>query len=110
MLHDEDRSVVVSGIVTLALVPASLAHEYAIAFLQGLRRFRPFNILRMLPVALYTAAVLAFLRLRRLRPRRLRRGLDRGVVRGRRAGGAGGGRDARARARRGGAAAVDAAR
>jgi O-antigen/teichoic acid export membrane protein len=61
VLHDEDRSVVVSGIVTLALVPASLGHEYAIAFLQGLRRFGPFNILRMLPVALYTAAVLAFL-------------------------------------------------
>jgi O-antigen/teichoic acid export membrane protein len=61
LLHDEDREVVVSGIVTLALVPASLAHEYAIAFLQGLRRFGPFNVLRMLPVALYTAAVLAFL-------------------------------------------------
>jgi len=61
LLHDEDREVVVSGIVTLALVPASLAHEYAIAFLQGLRRFGPFNVLRMLPVVLYTAAVLAFL-------------------------------------------------
>lgn len=61
LLHDEDREVVVAGLVTLALVPASLAHEYAIAFLQGLRRFGPFNVLRMLPVALYTVAVLAFL-------------------------------------------------
>ncbi len=41
----------------LALLPAMLAHQYAMGVLQGQHRFRAFNLLRLLPTALYAAAV-----------------------------------------------------
>src|SRR5579885_625558 len=41
----------------LALLPAMLAHQYAMGVLQGQHRFRAFNLLRLLPTALYAASV-----------------------------------------------------
>jgi O-antigen/teichoic acid export membrane protein len=43
----------------LVLLPAMLAHQYAMGVLQGQHRFRAFNVLRLLPPALYAAAVAA---------------------------------------------------
>jgi O-antigen/teichoic acid export membrane protein len=42
---------------TLLMIPAVLAHRYALAILQGHRRFTAFNLMRLLPVASYAAAV-----------------------------------------------------
>jgi O-antigen/teichoic acid export membrane protein len=41
----------------LLLLPAMLAHQYAMGILQGQHRFRAFNVLRLLPTGLYAAAV-----------------------------------------------------
>jgi O-antigen/teichoic acid export membrane protein len=42
---------------TLLMIPAVLTHRYALAVLQGYRRFTAFNLMRLLPVASYAAAV-----------------------------------------------------
>ena len=56
--HDPQR-VKVAALVSLLLVPGILSHSYGITILQGQERFRPFNILRVLPTALYVGAVVA---------------------------------------------------
>lgn len=56
--HDPQR-VKVAAMVSLLLVPGILSHSYGLAVLQGQERFRPFNILRILPTALYVGAVVA---------------------------------------------------
>lgn len=42
---------------TLIMIPAMLGHKYALAVLQGQQRFTAFNILCLLPTALYTFSV-----------------------------------------------------
>jgi O-antigen/teichoic acid export membrane protein len=54
----DPHRVKLAAIVTLAAVPASLAQLYGLAILQGQERFAAFNILRTLPSATYSAAVL----------------------------------------------------
>jgi O-antigen/teichoic acid export membrane protein/O-antigen ligase len=62
VLSDEPARVISAGLVATLLVPALLAQTYGLALLQGQRRFRAFNILRVAPASLYSAAVLgAFL-------------------------------------------------
>ncbi len=48
----------VGALLSLGVVPAILAQSYGIAILQGQQRFAAFNILRTLPAATYSAAVL----------------------------------------------------
>jgi O-antigen/teichoic acid export membrane protein len=43
---------------TLIMIPATLAHQYALAVLQGQQRFAAFTTLCLLPAALYTFSVL----------------------------------------------------
>ncbi len=52
-------SVLVAGLPTLVVGPATLVHSYGLGFLQGLRRFRLLNILRPLPATFWALAVLA---------------------------------------------------
>lgn len=52
----DDDDVRLAGFITLGVLPAILAHRYALAFVQGGRRFRAFNVLRILPGSLYAAA------------------------------------------------------
>lgn len=59
VLPGEGSAVQLAGALSLGLVPGLLAYEYGQAFLQGQRRFRAFNVLRLLPQALYSLAVLA---------------------------------------------------
>ena len=59
-LAEADDSLRAAGIISLAAVPALLAQQYGLAMLQGRGRFRAFNVLRLLPVALYALSV-AFL-------------------------------------------------
>jgi len=49
----------VTGLLTLLVVPAWLSHEYGLAVLQGLGRFRALNALRFGPQAVYALGVLA---------------------------------------------------
>ena len=47
-----------AALVTLIAAPCALAQQYALALLQGERRFAAFNALRLLPASSYGAAVL----------------------------------------------------
>jgi O-antigen/teichoic acid export membrane protein len=58
VLSGEPARVISAGVVATALVPAILAQTYGLAILQGQRRFRAFNFLRVTPVSLYSMAVL----------------------------------------------------
>jgi O-antigen/teichoic acid export membrane protein len=55
----DPRSVKVSALMSLCAVPAILGQSYGTAVLQGQQRFLAFNVLRTLPAASYTVAVLA---------------------------------------------------
>jgi O-antigen/teichoic acid export membrane protein/O-antigen ligase len=58
----EPRRVHIAGLIAIALVPSLLGQLYGLAILQGQQRFLAFNVLRLLPAALYAAGVLgAFL-------------------------------------------------
>jgi O-antigen/teichoic acid export membrane protein len=59
VLSGEPARVISAGVVATALVPALLAQIYGLAILQGQRRFRAFNVLRVMPVSLYSMAVLS---------------------------------------------------
>jgi O-antigen/teichoic acid export membrane protein len=48
-----------AGLITLLAVPGALAQVYGLAVLQGLERFRAFNVCRLLQVSLNSAAILA---------------------------------------------------
>jgi O-antigen/teichoic acid export membrane protein/O-antigen ligase len=58
-IHDEPQRVKAAALLSLFLVPGILAHSYGLAILQGQERFRPFNVLRILPTGVYAFAVLA---------------------------------------------------
>src|SRR4029079_598580 len=58
-LHGDPRPVGVAALISLLLVPGILSHSYGLAILQGQDRFRPFNVLRILPTGMYAFAVLA---------------------------------------------------
>ena len=47
-----------AGLITLTVGPASLAHQYGLRLLQGQQRFRPFNLLRLVPVGVYAIGIL----------------------------------------------------
>lgn len=47
-----------AGQFTLVSVPAALALQYGLAILQGQKRFRSFNILRLVQASLYSIAIL----------------------------------------------------
>ena len=57
VLSGEPNKFVVAGLLTLAVLPTIVAHEYGLALLQGLQRFRIFNLMRMLPATLYAIAL-----------------------------------------------------
>jgi O-antigen/teichoic acid export membrane protein len=59
LIGDENDSVRLAALVTLPLLPAVLVQQYALAILQGQRRFRAFNLFRPLPSTLYAAGVSA---------------------------------------------------
>ena len=59
LVRAEGSSVQFAGVATLVLVPAQLAQQYALAVLQGLRRYGPFNVLRLLPTLLYAVLLVA---------------------------------------------------
>lgn len=62
VLSGQPARVISAGLVATAFVPALLAQTYGLALLQGQRRFRAFNVLRVTPPALYSLGVLgAFL-------------------------------------------------
>jgi O-antigen/teichoic acid export membrane protein/O-antigen ligase len=58
-LRDEPESVRVAGLISFAYTPSLFAQQFALSVLQGQRRFRAFNILRVLPATLYSVSVLA---------------------------------------------------
>jgi O-antigen/teichoic acid export membrane protein len=55
---NDPHAVQVSAVISLGAVPAMLTHMYGTAALQGRQRFLAFNILRILPAATYSVAVL----------------------------------------------------
>jgi O-antigen/teichoic acid export membrane protein len=48
-----------AGAVTLAIVPAYVGQAYALSTLQGMRRFRAFNLVRLLPAGVYATGAVA---------------------------------------------------
>jgi O-antigen/teichoic acid export membrane protein len=61
LLRGDPDNVLTAGCLTLLMVPACLAQQYGIAVLQGQLLFVPFNVLRVLPLLLYSAAALGLL-------------------------------------------------
>ncbi|MEA3412035.1 MAG: oligosaccharide flippase family protein [Pseudomonadota bacterium] len=60
-LHDKPREVVLSGLVTLCVVPVFIAQQYGLAILQSLGRFTTFNVIRVANPALYSAGMAGLL-------------------------------------------------
>lgn len=59
LLHGQPERVVIAGLMTLPLVPAQLASQYGLAVLQGLHRYKPFNVVRLLPNLVYSLLLAA---------------------------------------------------
>jgi O-antigen/teichoic acid export membrane protein len=59
VFRSADREVQVAAFVSLVMVPATLAEQYGLGILQGLRRFRSFNILRTASVFLYSSGIVS---------------------------------------------------
>jgi O-antigen/teichoic acid export membrane protein len=57
LFRGEGADVWTAALVSLGVVPASLALQYGLAFLQGRSRFGAFNVLRLAPVVVYAFAV-----------------------------------------------------
>jgi enterobacterial common antigen flippase len=58
LFADAGPTVQLAAVISLLIVPGALLQELAIAVLQGMREFRIYNILRLLPVVAYAAGVL----------------------------------------------------
>ena len=58
VMHEPGR-VKAAALISLAMVPGILAFAFGTAILQGQQRFAAFNLLRILPTAVYVVAVLA---------------------------------------------------
>lgn len=54
LVQDESSARQLAGVVTLVVGPTILVQTYGLNVIQGLQRFRSFNLLRLLPPALYT--------------------------------------------------------
>lgn len=57
LFRDAPGTIEVAAVVSLLIIPGALAQQYSIAVLQGLRRFRSYNVVRLIPVVLFSAAV-----------------------------------------------------
>jgi O-antigen/teichoic acid export membrane protein/O-antigen ligase len=57
LLRHESRSVHLAAFLSFAYTPTLFVQQFALSILQGQRRFRAFNILRVLPGALYSLTV-----------------------------------------------------
>jgi len=57
LLPGKAETVQWAGVLSLGVVPGLLAFEYGQAALQGQHRFRSFNVLRLMPQALYSLVV-----------------------------------------------------
>jgi O-antigen/teichoic acid export membrane protein len=57
-LYEQTSQIALAGYFTTAVIPGLLAHRYGLALLQGLRMFRPFNILRLMPATAYACTIL----------------------------------------------------
>jgi len=56
-VQQKPEYVALAGYLTLATIPGILAQQYSLALLQGLGRFRIFNIMRLMPAALYSGVI-----------------------------------------------------
>lgn len=59
LVRGETREIQLSGLVSLGVAPAMVAQNYGLRLLQGLQRFRRYNILRLIPLSLYSLLVVA---------------------------------------------------
>jgi len=56
-VQQKPEYVALAGYLTLATIPGILAQQYSLALLQGLGRFRIFNIMRLMPAALFSGVI-----------------------------------------------------
>lgn len=61
LFGDEPSEIALPAAASLLVLPAMVFQFYGLAVLQGRSRFRPFNILRLAPSALYAGGVLVLL-------------------------------------------------
>jgi len=57
-VQNKSTDVIISGYLSIMVIPGLLAHRYALAWFQGLGKFRIFNVMRLLPVAVYSIVLL----------------------------------------------------
>src|SRR4051794_39523965 len=57
IFRDSDSEVRLAALLSLFMVPATLAEQYGLAILQGQHLFRSFNLLRTLAVFLYSGGI-----------------------------------------------------
>lgn len=59
LLQHEPQEVRLAGLISIGVGPALVVREYGLCILQGLQRFRPYNLLRLLPAGAYSILLLA---------------------------------------------------
>jgi O-antigen/teichoic acid export membrane protein len=57
-LSEQPNQIVLAGYFTIAVTPGFVAQQYGLAILQGLKVFRPFNIMRLMPATAYSVVIL----------------------------------------------------
>jgi O-antigen/teichoic acid export membrane protein len=58
LVSSDPTRVLIAAAITLIVVPISLVQQYGLAMLQGQQLFGPFNVLRVLPLAIYSLAAI----------------------------------------------------
>jgi O-antigen/teichoic acid export membrane protein len=56
-VQQKPEYIALAGYLTLATIPGILAQQYSLALLQGLGCFRIFNVMRLMPAALYAGVI-----------------------------------------------------
>jgi O-antigen/teichoic acid export membrane protein len=58
-IRNEPKEVIIAGYLSLAVIPGLLAQQYGLAILQGCQMYRPFNLMRLMPAAMYAILILS---------------------------------------------------
>lgn len=58
-VRHEPGEVILSGYLSLIVIPGMLAQEYGLAALQGCQQYMAFNVIRLMPATIYTILILS---------------------------------------------------
>lgn len=58
-VRHEPGEVILSGYLSLVVIPGMMAQEYGLAALQGCQQYMTFNVIRLMPATIYTILILS---------------------------------------------------